>query len=723
MNVKKEKKIVDFDENIPHKFDDVRIQDDSSPQKIFEIDESTKFFVFPLSDFEKLNVKCEEIVNDAQYDIEKQFIVGKRLLEGNGDFQQNVSVGLKYIKHSMSKNCLQSIIYYSRMLIKGNIIKKDLEKAKKIIHSISKTKDNQIFVLNGKIAKKEKNFKEARYHFLNGLKNKDDESIYKYAKMLFLGEGGKKNEKEAFKYFNELNRRGYSKSVIFINVYSKLCKVKGFKRLATESQYIFIKNNDLNKITVNPKQTELIYFNNSLKSSNILNCFSSFQEVLIELFYPSDNFQVIFDFISKIKLKKVPSLKIGIVFTDLAQNSIEKCNSDSFSSFRIDSVFQSIPLKTFANLSSLKTISIPFSVTEINAFAFSGCTSLTKIDIPTSVTKIGDNAFSGCTSLPRLDLPSSVVEIGQYAFSGCSSLTTITIASSLTDISNHSFENCTSLRKVHLPQSLIRIGDFAFKGCSMLSEISIPSSVQVIGENSFYETSIKEVIFPQSIKEIGHSSFRYLPLRRVVFDSSSCLSILEKNIFDSCQNLVEINIPSSVTKIGSYSFNMCYSLSNIIIPSSVTMIDDYAFCGCNSLREIAIPPSVTHIGSYVFSQCEKLEKVAINSSINKISFKLFFKCESLANINIPPSITEICPQAFLGCPYLEEIILPSSLKKIGSFAFAYCGLTEVKIPSSVEEIGSNAFKNCESLEIISIPASLIKFDEFDLPLNCKINKY
>ncbi|KAK8847297.1 hypothetical protein M9Y10_019884 [Tritrichomonas musculus] len=260
VNVKKEEKIVDFDEIIPYKFDDVRIQDDSSPQKIFEIDESTKFFVFPLSDFEKLNVKCEKIVNDAQYDIEKQFIVGKRMLEGNGDFQQNVSVGLKYIKHSMSKNFLQSIIYYSRMLIKGNIIKKDLEKAKKIIHSISKTKDNQIFVLNGKIAKKEKNFKEARYHFLNGLKNKDDESIYKYAKMLFLGEGGKKNEKEAFKYFNELNSRGYSKSGIFINIYSKLCKVKGFKRLATESQYIFIKNNDLNKITVNPKKNRIDLF-------------------------------------------------------------------------------------------------------------------------------------------------------------------------------------------------------------------------------------------------------------------------------------------------------------------------------------------------------------------------------------------------------------------------------------------------------------------------------
>ena len=48
--------------------------------------------------------------------------------------------------------------------------------------------------------------------------------------------------------------------------------------------------------------------------------------------------------------------------------------------------------------SSLTSISIPDSVTEIGEWTFSGCTSLTSITIPDSVTKMGYGVFEDWTN-------------------------------------------------------------------------------------------------------------------------------------------------------------------------------------------------------------------------------------------------------------------------------------------------------------------------------------
>lgn len=63
----------------------------------------------------------------------------------------------------------------------------------------------------------------------------------------------------------------------------------------------------------------------------------------------------------------------------------------------------------------------------IEEWAFYGCTSLQSIVIPNSVTEIGMRAFSGCTSLQSIVIPDSVTQIGESAFSRCSSLQSIEI--------------------------------------------------------------------------------------------------------------------------------------------------------------------------------------------------------------------------------------------------------------------------------------------------------
>ena len=79
----------------------------------------------------------------------------------------------------------------------------------------------------------------------------------------------------------------------------------------------------------------------------------------------------------------------------------------------------------FAVCTSLESITLPESVTEIGDCAFSRCVSLKSVAIPDSVTKIGLRAFAECTSLESITLPESVTEIGEEVFIGCDSLTTI----------------------------------------------------------------------------------------------------------------------------------------------------------------------------------------------------------------------------------------------------------------------------------------------------------
>ena len=55
------------------------------------------------------------------------------------------------------------------------------------------------------------------------------------------------------------------------------------------------------------------------------------------------------------------------------------------------------------------------------------CSSLTSIMIPDSVTNIGSCAFDSCSSLISITIANSVTSIGKSAFSGCESLNSIRI--------------------------------------------------------------------------------------------------------------------------------------------------------------------------------------------------------------------------------------------------------------------------------------------------------
>ncbi len=78
---------------------------------------------------------------------------------------------------------------------------------------------------------------------------------------------------------------------------------------------------------------------------------------------------------------------------------------------------------TSGNVSSVKILQIPDTVTIIDHEAFYGVDNLEKCFVGKNVREIGSGAFYGCAQLLNVSLPSSVKIIDKTAFQGCGKLT------------------------------------------------------------------------------------------------------------------------------------------------------------------------------------------------------------------------------------------------------------------------------------------------------------
>lgn len=106
------------------------------------------------------------------------------------------------------------------------------------------------------------------------------------------------------------------------------------------------------------------------------------------------------------------------------------------------------------------SVTLPSSVTTIGEGAFQGA-DITSIDL-TNVTSIGMNAFKGCDNLTDVTWPTNLSTMGESAFAGCSTLKNININGSLNEIPDSAFEGCAGLKSVVLPDDITRIGSYAF---------------------------------------------------------------------------------------------------------------------------------------------------------------------------------------------------------------------------------------------------------------------
>ena len=89
-----------------------------------------------------------------------------------------------------------------------------------------------------------------------------------------------------------------------------------------------------------------------------------------------------------------------------------------------------------------------YDVTSISYDAFLECVSLRSVTIPNSVTYIGDGAFQHCRNLTSINIPNSVTYIDRYAFYYCSSLKYLAFGTQLKKIDQEAFSCCPAIVEI-----------------------------------------------------------------------------------------------------------------------------------------------------------------------------------------------------------------------------------------------------------------------------------
>ena len=383
---------------------------------------------------------------------------------------------------------------------------------------------------------------------------------------------------------------------------------------------------------------------------------------------------------------------------------------------------------------------VQYTVTSIGNFAFEGCSSLTSVNIPNSVTSIGYNAFQSCPRLTSVTIPNSVTSVGAWAFYGCTNLTSLTIGNSVTSIGGNAFKGCSGLTSVTIGNSVSSIGDNAFQGCSGLTSVHITDMAAwckiAFGDetsNPLYYAhylylngeEIKDLVIPNSVTRIRDYAFEGCSgLTSVTIPNS--VTTIGYNAFQSCLRLTSLTIGNSVFSIGGNAFWGCTALTSVTIGNSVTSIGNYAFRYCSSLTSVTIPNSVTSIGDDAFSGCSSLTSVTIGNSVASIGSNAFGDCRSLTSVHISDlsawcRITynsgsnplDYAHHLYLNGEEIKDLVIPNSVTSIGGNAFRGCsGLTSVTIPNSVTSIGSNAFRDCSGLISVTIPYSVTSIGNY-----------
>ena len=299
----------------------------------------------------------------------------------------------------------------------------------------------------------------------------------------------------------------------------------------------------------------------------------------------------------------------------------------------------------FANLSKLRKVTFPSTLTKIQTGAFRDCVSLASIEFHGSnnLQFINQRAFENCTKLASFDfrsivaigdaafrntllisvnLPNTTQSIGAAAFAQNASLTTVNIAASKVKVGSQAFA-ATSVKAMTLNASVLPAEIFA--DCDELSHLSLGADVEVIGENALIGTKISKLEVSANNPYFSASqSGKYL-LKK----GTGVLALVAPttNSFTTS----DLESGTTITEIGAGAFSVAAGLTTVNLPT-VTRVGDYAFADCASLSSVQLG-KLESVGSYAFvgTAITTLPQLSDNVTIGERAFSM----SSLTSVTLP----------------------------------------------------------------------------------------
>lgn len=258
--------------------------------------------------------------------------------------------------------------------------------------------------------------------------------------------------------------------------------------------------------------------------------------------------------------------------------------------------------------------------------------------------------FMGMHNVEELELPKEGMNVGngaedgQLYFANAYNLKTITIWSGekQVDITDDAVKDKKIL--------LNKVGKFMFSNCCGLSTKYINRLIKNV-------TEIKDNAFYANDEHRGYFS-------------------------DKADNKMAIEIPSSVTKIGSQAFYNRVKVTGLIIHGNGGSLEigSQAFRRCEQLNALNLDNAkITYLGTGVFGDCRSMTNEFVNGVLEnyaanggtKIPAYLFFGCNGQDGHDGTDKNKNVCS--------FTDLNIPAQFTEIGDGAFASTGDAKIKL--------------------------------------------
>ena len=379
--------------------------------------------------------------------------------------------------------------------------------------------------------------------------------------------------------------------------------------------------------------------------------------------------------------------------------------------------------RAFDGYTTLKSVTIADTVTDISLSAFSGCTGLVNVFIsPTSnLINVGDSAFSGDVSLTSFFVPNSLRGISRNMFSGCTSLASVSYGNNpgikYIDASGFATNKLTS---IFIPSSVVSIGSQAFITSTtqnMLNAVTFGagSRLKSIGGGCFgHATStyaaryLKDIALPNSVRCIGTGLSGGLV-------SDATTSNVFRNAFTLAHS-TNLILPSSLESLSNwflFTDSSNVDISNVYLPKSITNVaGPRNHCGYTTSGLGGNEFSSTTIGSRAGSLLylpSELSTYTASSFPGLNRARSYYKTVSyttnpLTSLSLGGTVattTDASNTTQIHADIKEGVtVIGNGTNNITSGGTA-SNLISVNIPSTVTDIKTSAFNGCSALAYVT----------------------
>jgi hypothetical protein len=410
-------------------------------------------------------------------------------------------------------------------------------------------------------------------------------------------------------------------------------------------------------------------------------------------------------------------------------------NNTKVTSVTIPSTVKTISKCAFVNCTKLKTVTISkkAQLSSIGDSAFSGCTALKEIYI--NAETVGEGAFLGCTSLSKVTFGDNVKEIGYFAFVN-TAIQSITFGKNITTIDDEALWSCSKLETITIGENVTTLGENIAYGCGELEKITIKST-KLKFENcgdagsapfGYLSEDVKITVPDGKSEEYGFlwtdnwvDEDGYV---RFAIDASNAYmtGICEKGekpsgavkipatfTYDGV-NYKIVKIQKEITGYGDSAFYKNEKITSVEIPSTVTEIGSGAFEECSKLKTVTMSKKakLSLIGSSAFSGCTSLKEIYINAET--VGLWAFSKCSSLAKVTFGDNVKEIGQEAFMSTA-IKSIDFGKNITTVGTGAVSYCQkLEKITIGENVTTIGYYIDGGSEKVKTITVKSTKLNAD-------------